>query len=242
MEGAMDVQGGGTSAGPQAGDGGWDEPPGSSPDSGLHRDTVRMMLAYSVPPDYRRQTSPREGPTLRQAQEELFTDAIDRILEDDLRRPRKQRHTAKRMFERLRDEYGFGRRIHHSQGLRQRESPPDQGDVRSPCPMRRATPTATLARPWWSSAAWSNSPLLHHRPAPQRRLLREGLPSGDHRGHAGRVRINVRLPGRSAPEHPPRQYQAGRGEDTRTRPSSAHPVLHRVSVPLAVPTTRSRAG
>ncbi len=88
MEGAMDVQGGGTSAGPQAGDGGWDEPPGSSPDSGLHRDTVRMMLAYSVPPDYRRQTHPREGPTLRQAQEELFTDAIDRILEDDLRRPK----------------------------------------------------------------------------------------------------------------------------------------------------------
>ncbi len=92
---------------PQAGDGGWDEPPGSSPDSGLHRDTVRMMLAYSVPPDYRRQTPPREGPTLRQAQEELFTDAIDRILEDDLRRPGKQRHTAKRIFERLRDEYGF---------------------------------------------------------------------------------------------------------------------------------------
>ena len=30
-----------------------------------------------------------------------------RILEDDLGRPRKQRHTAKRVFERLRDEYGF---------------------------------------------------------------------------------------------------------------------------------------
>ena len=27
--------------------------------SGLHRDTVRKMLAYSVPPGYRRQTSPR---------------------------------------------------------------------------------------------------------------------------------------------------------------------------------------
>ena len=68
---------------------------------GLHRDTVRKMLAYSVPPGYRRQTPPRR-PKL-----EPYTGVIDRILEDDLRRPRKQRHTAKRIFERLRDEYGF---------------------------------------------------------------------------------------------------------------------------------------
>ena len=46
-------------------------------------------------------------PTLRQAQEEPYTGVIDRILEDDLRLPRKQRHTAKRIFERLRDEHGF---------------------------------------------------------------------------------------------------------------------------------------
>ena len=48
------------------------------------------------------------APTLRQAQEEPYTGVIDRILEDDLRLPKKQRHTAKRIFERLRDEYGFG--------------------------------------------------------------------------------------------------------------------------------------
>ena len=68
---------------------------------GLHRDTVRKMLAYSVPPGYQRQTPPRK-PKL-----EPFTGVIDRILEDDHGRPRKQRHTAKRIFERLRDEYGF---------------------------------------------------------------------------------------------------------------------------------------
>ena len=68
---------------------------------GLHRDTVRKMLAYSVPPGYRRQTPPRK-PKL-----EPFTGVIDRILEDDHRVPKKQRHTAKRIFERLRDEYGF---------------------------------------------------------------------------------------------------------------------------------------
>ena len=68
---------------------------------GLHRDTVRKMLAHSVPPGYRRQIPPRR-PKL-----EPFTGVIDRILEDDLRRPKKQRHTAKRIFERLGDEYGF---------------------------------------------------------------------------------------------------------------------------------------
>ena len=64
---------------------------------GLHRDTVRKMLAYSVPlcgsnwAGYRRQSPPRK-PKL-----EPYTGVIDRILEDDLRRPRKQRHTAKRI-------------------------------------------------------------------------------------------------------------------------------------------------
>ena len=68
---------------------------------GLHRDTVRKMLAYSVPPGYRRQDQPRR-PKLAP-----FTGVIDAILEADHRVPRKQRHTAKRIFERLRDEHGF---------------------------------------------------------------------------------------------------------------------------------------
>ena len=46
---------------------------------GLHRDTVRKMLAYSVPPGYRRQSPPRK-PKL-----DPYTGVIDRILEDDLR-------------------------------------------------------------------------------------------------------------------------------------------------------------
>ena len=68
---------------------------------GLHRDTVRKMLAYSAPPGYRRQNP------LRRPKLEPFTGVIGAILEADRQVPRKQRHTAKRILERLRDEYGF---------------------------------------------------------------------------------------------------------------------------------------
>ena len=68
---------------------------------GLDRKTVRKMLAFSVPPGYRRCRSPSR-PKL-----DAFTGIIDRILEEDRSRPAKQRHTAKRIFERLRDEHGF---------------------------------------------------------------------------------------------------------------------------------------
>jgi transposase len=59
------------------------------------------MLQYAVPPGYQRQQPikrPKLGPWLG---------VIDAILEDDKLRPAKQRHTAKRIFERLREEQGF---------------------------------------------------------------------------------------------------------------------------------------
>ncbi len=67
----------------------------------LHRETVSKMLLYSVPPGYRR-SEPVRRPKL-----DAFTGVIDRILDEDRAAPRKQRHTAKRIFERLRDEHGF---------------------------------------------------------------------------------------------------------------------------------------
>jgi len=68
---------------------------------GVDRKTIRKMLSFSVPPGYRRSTPPRR-PKL-----DPFTGIIDRILEDDRSNHRKQRHTAKRIFDRLRDEHGF---------------------------------------------------------------------------------------------------------------------------------------
>ena len=68
---------------------------------GLARETVRKMLRYSVPPGYRR-AQPVRCPKL-----DGFTGVIDQILGDDQQRPRKQRHTAKRIWERLRAEHAF---------------------------------------------------------------------------------------------------------------------------------------
>ena len=59
---------------------------------GLHRKTVRKMLAFSVPPGYRR-SKPPARPKL-----DPFTAVIDRILETDHSAPPKQRHTAKRIY------------------------------------------------------------------------------------------------------------------------------------------------
>ena len=70
-------------------------------DFGISRDSVAKMQAYSEPPGYRR-TAPIRRPKL-----DPFTAQIDQWLAEDRVRPRKQRHTAKRIFERLRDECGF---------------------------------------------------------------------------------------------------------------------------------------
>jgi len=68
---------------------------------GIDRKTVAKMLTHSVPLGYQRTAAPIR-PKL-----DGFTAIIDQILEDDKRVIKKQRHTAKRIFERLRDEHGF---------------------------------------------------------------------------------------------------------------------------------------
>ena len=68
---------------------------------GLDPRTVANMLSFSVPPGYRRSRPPAR-PKL-----DPFVGIIDHILEADKGRPVKQRHTSKRIFERLRDEHGY---------------------------------------------------------------------------------------------------------------------------------------
>ena len=66
---------------------------------GHSRKTVQKALEHPLPPGYRRK-QPRARPVL-----EPVTAIIEAWLEADRERPRKQRHTAKRVFERLRDEH-----------------------------------------------------------------------------------------------------------------------------------------
>ena len=68
---------------------------------GIDPRTVAKMLAFSVPPGYRR-SGPAARPKL-----DAFVGIIDQILEEDKARPAKQQHTSKRIFERLRDEHGY---------------------------------------------------------------------------------------------------------------------------------------
>ena len=65
------------------------------------RKTIAKMLRHELPPGYQRSEPPRR-PTL-----DGFVGVIDEILRTDKALIKKQRHTAKRIFERLRDEHGY---------------------------------------------------------------------------------------------------------------------------------------
>ena len=68
---------------------------------GLSRKTIRKMMQFSLPPGYARKkpvVRPKLGPWLG---------IIDQILVDDQTQPKKQRHTAKRIWDRLKAEHAF---------------------------------------------------------------------------------------------------------------------------------------
>ena len=69
---------------------------------GIAHKTLNKILAHSEPPGYR-QSMPRPQTKLAP-----YLAIIEEILAADREAPAKQRHTAKRIFERLRDEHGYG--------------------------------------------------------------------------------------------------------------------------------------
>jgi transposase len=132
--------------------------------------SVRKAIgsASGDPPGYRRQCPvgyPKLGP---------FVGVIDQILLDDEQAPRKQRHHARRIYERLRDEHGYAgsyypvRRYVASRRQRARETfmridhlpgrrmEFDFGQVKVDYPDGRRT--AAPARPTWPSP-WASQPV-----------------------------------------------------------------------------------
>ena len=67
----------------------------------IHWKTLVKILMHEEPPGYRR-LQPARRPTIEPA-----LPVIRQILDEDTKAPRKQRHTAKRIWQRLRDEHGF---------------------------------------------------------------------------------------------------------------------------------------
>ena len=67
----------------------------------IHWATLKKILAHEDPPGYRRQ-QPARRPIL-----EPVLPIIRQILDDDRQAPKKQRHSAHRIWQRLRDEHAF---------------------------------------------------------------------------------------------------------------------------------------
>ncbi len=67
----------------------------------IHWDTLTKILEHVEPPGYQ-QVSPRSKPKIGP-----FLPIIHKILKDDGKAPRKQRHTAKRIFDRLVEDHEF---------------------------------------------------------------------------------------------------------------------------------------
>jgi transposase len=70
-------------------------------ESKIHWKTLKKILDNAEPPGYRR-TKPRRPSIL-----EPLLPVVHQILEDDKKAPKKQRHTARRIFERLKAEHGY---------------------------------------------------------------------------------------------------------------------------------------
>ncbi len=69
--------------------------------TGFHRQTVNKIIKHGAPPGYRRKGKP-SCPLL-----DPYKPIIDDILKADKDAPRKQKHTAKRIFDRLKEEHKF---------------------------------------------------------------------------------------------------------------------------------------
>ena len=70
-------------------------------ETGFHRLTVKRIVSEGGPPEYSR------PPTSQRPVLDPYTAIIDEMLKQDILAPRKQRHTAQRVFNRLKEEHDY---------------------------------------------------------------------------------------------------------------------------------------
>ena len=132
---------------------------------GLHRDTVRKILAYSAPPGYRRQTPPRRPNPSTSSGGALHR----RHRPNPGRRPQASQEAAPHSPADLPAAQGRAwvrRPVHHSQGLRKGAPPPVAGDVRPSVSSAGPRPVRLWRGPGDHRRGGTESPLLRPGPAP----------------------------------------------------------------------------
>jgi len=83
-------------------------------ETGLHFETIKKILAHASPPEF--QCPERERPKIGP-----YLERISEILKTDKQLPKKQRHTAKRIFERIREEGYTGGYTQVKEAVRERK-------------------------------------------------------------------------------------------------------------------------
>ena len=195
---------------------------------GLSWETVQKMCRFSLPPGYT-----RTAPVLRPKLGGLLR-VIDAILEAEQSAPVKQRHTAKRIFERLRDEYGFAGgytvvkdyvRIGRTR-YRETFVPLSHSPGHAQVDFGEAIDVI--------GSVWQKLHFLLRAPAPVRRVLRQGVFVRDDRSVSGRPRSGLRVLRRGGAIDPVRQPQDRGDEDLRRWQAPTDAGVHRAGQPLSV--------
>src|SRR5262249_8561617 len=199
----------------------------------IHWLTLKKILAHEEPPGYRRARPPRR-PKI-----DPVLPIIQAILDADVTAPKKQRHTAHRIWQRLRDEHGFpGGYTIVKDAVREMKAgrqevflplahPPGEAQVDFGFAevLVRGAPAQVAV--FVLSLPYADAVYCQVFP-------RECTHAVVHRGVLGGTRAGVRLLRRRAPADHLRQRQGGGGQDHRQSLQAGHPRVPAAAEPLPV--------
>ena len=227
MEGVKDVQGGSVRASAPGLHGGGDEHAGGCPSvrsaPGYGAQDAGVLGASRLP----------SGVTAPPPKLDPYRGVIDRILEDDRSLQKKQRHTAKRIYERLRAEHRFsGKYTIVKDYVRERRRRTREMYVPLSHPPGHAQCDFGQAKAVIGGVEQTIHYFVLDLPHSDACFVK--ATRRDDRGVLRRSRLGVLVPGRHAPEHPVRQHEAGGGQDPGRRSKEAYPRLLGAGVALPV--------